>query len=228
MRVRNGLDSINARPYCICAPPGCSIASYHGISGLLTGARPGAHICQTEWCPYVWPNAPMKRSQYSGRHSVWQMWAPGRAPVNNPLMPWYEAIDQPGAAQMQHARALLESRPFLSRIPDDDVVVPGAIRTSMPGTGRYHFAATRDANGSYAMVYAPVGRPFTVRMNKISGAQVTAWWFNPRTGSATRIGTFPNTPDRTFTPPDPGEAVDWVLVLDDASKQYPTPGAARP
>ena len=33
-------------------------------------------------------------------------------------------------------------------------------------------SATRDANGSYAMVYAPVGRPFTVRMSKITGAQV--------------------------------------------------------
>ena len=58
-----------------------------------------------------------------GHHSVWQMWAPGRSPINNPLMPWYDAIDQPGAAQMQHARALLESRPFLTRIPDDDVIV---------------------------------------------------------------------------------------------------------
>ena len=39
-------------------------------------------------------------------------------PINNPLMPWDEAIDQPGAAQMQHGRALLESRPFLTRVPD--------------------------------------------------------------------------------------------------------------
>ena len=27
--------------------PGCSIASTHGISGLLIGLRPGCHICQT-------------------------------------------------------------------------------------------------------------------------------------------------------------------------------------
>jgi hypothetical protein len=162
-----------------------------------------------------------------GHHSVWQMWAPGRTAVNNPLMPWFDAIDQPGAAQMQHARALLESRPFLSRIPDDDVIVPGAIRTNMPGAGRYHFAATRDADGSYAMVYAPAGRPFTVQMSKISGAQVTAWWFNPRTGSATRIGTFPNTSNHSFTSPDAGEAIDWVLVLDDSSKSYPAPGSTR-
>ena len=68
-----------------------------------------------------------------GHHSVWQMWSPAKTPINNPLMPWYEAIDQPGAAQMQHARALLESRPFLTRIPDPEVIVTGAIPTSVPG-----------------------------------------------------------------------------------------------
>jgi Protein of unknown function (DUF4038)/Putative collagen-binding domain of a collagenase len=159
-----------------------------------------------------------------GHHSVWQMWAAGRQGINNPLLFWTEAINQPGAVQMQHARALLESRPFLTRVPDDSVIVIGPIPTSMPGTGRYHFAATRDDHGSYAMVYAPVGRPFTVRMSKITGSSVVAWWFDPRTGKATRIGTFPNTGERSFTPPNPGEMIDWVLVLDDASKGFGTPG----
>ena len=159
-----------------------------------------------------------------GHHSVWQFWAPGRAGINNPLMAWFEAIDQPGAAQMQHARALLESRPFLTRIPDSDLLVTGPVPTSMPGTGRYHFAATRDANGSYAMVYAPIGRPFTVRMSKITGSRVSAWWFNPRTGKATPIDTVVNAGDRTFIPPDPGETIDWVLVLDDASRSFGPPG----
>jgi hypothetical protein len=161
-----------------------------------------------------------------GHHSVWQMWAPGRKPVNNPLMPWSDAIAQPGAGQMIHARRLIESRPYLTRIPDDTVIVTGSVPTSMPGTGRYHFNATRDEAGSFAMVYAPVGRPFRVRMDKIGGPKVAAWWFNPRNGEATRIGTYPNTGEREFTPPDPGEMTDWVLVLDDASKNFAVPGQA--
>jgi len=131
------------------------------------------------------------------------MWSPQRKPINNPLMPWSEAINQPGAAQMQHARALLESRPFLTRIPDDEVLVASSIPTAMPGTGCYHFCATRDSAGSYAMVYAPVGRSFKVRMDKIGGARVKAWWFNPRGGEATAIGTFANRGKREFTPPNP-------------------------
>ena len=163
-----------------------------------------------------------------GHHSVWQMWAAGRDPINNPLLPWTEAIDQPGAAQMQHARALVESRPFLTRVPDDTVVITGPVPTSLPGAGRYRFSGTRDGGGSYAMVYAPVGRPFAVRMNAVTGPRVIAWWFNPRDGRATRIGTFANTGERTFTPPDPGEMLDWVLVLDDAGRNYPPPGARSP
>jgi len=159
-----------------------------------------------------------------GHHSVWQMWSPGKPPINNPLLPWSEAIEQPGAAQMQHARALLESRPFLTRIPDDSIIVTGRVPTSVPGTGRYHFAATRDESGSYAMVYAPVGRKFSVHMDKISGAQVKAWWFNPRNGQVAAIGAFENKGIREFTPPDYGEMIDWVLVLDDAAKNYAAPG----
>jgi hypothetical protein len=160
-----------------------------------------------------------------GHHSVWQMWTPSRSPVNNPLMPWYEAIDQPGAGQMRHARALLESRPFLTRVPDDAILVSHRVPTAVPGAGRYRFVATRDAAGSYAMVYAPVGRPFSVNMDRISGARVRAWWFNPRDGSTKEIGVMAGSGVRDFTPPEPGEALDWVLVLDDAAKNYPAPGS---
>lgn len=159
-----------------------------------------------------------------GHHSVWQMWTPERPPVNNPLQPWFEAIDQPGAGQMQHARRLLESRPFLTRIPDDTIVVTERVSTAVPGTGRYHFSATRDEAGTYAMIYAPVSRPFSVRLDAIWGPKITAWWFNPRTGKATRIGELDPGGPRRFTPPDAGEMLDWVLVLDDASKRYPAPG----
>jgi hypothetical protein len=161
-----------------------------------------------------------------GHHSVWQMWSPGKNPINAPLMPWHEAINQPGAAQMQHGRALIESRPVLTRIPDDSILVTDRVPTSVPGAGRYRFVATRDTDGTYAMVYAPVGRSFKVRMDAIKGAKVKAWWFNPRDGKAKAIDTFANSGEREFTPPDRGEMIDWVLVLDDAAKNYPAPGTS--
>jgi len=159
-----------------------------------------------------------------GHHSIWQFWSPGRPPVNHPLLPWREALHQPGALQMRHAKQLLLSRPFLTRIPDDSVLIPERTPTSVPGAGRYRFVATRDTAGTYAMVYVPVGRPFRVRMNAIHAERVRAWWFNPRNGRAQSAGEFPAAGEQAFTPPDPGEHLDWVLVLDDAARNYPPPG----
>ncbi|MDR3252349.1 MAG: glycoside hydrolase family 140 protein, partial [Tannerella sp.] len=161
-----------------------------------------------------------------GHHSVWQMYDPEkkRSPVNNPLMPWKEAINQPGAGQMMYGRKLIESRPFLTRIPDPSIIVTGEVATSIPGEGRYRFVATRDEAGTYAMIYAPCGRNFTVRTDVIKGKKIKAWWFNPRNGKAISIGTFDNnSSERTFSPPDKGEETDWILVLDDAARKYPAP-----
>jgi len=73
------------------------------------------------------------------------------------------------------------------------------------------------------MIYAPCGRPFAVRMDKISGGSVRAWWFNPRTGEAVKIGEFPNKASGP-SPADRGEQLDWILVLDDAARRCPPPG----
>ncbi len=159
-----------------------------------------------------------------GHNSVWQMVDPQKKPVISPLMHWESALNQPGAGQMQYGRYLIESRPFLSRIPDDSVIVPDKQATAVPGVGRARFVATRDRDGRYAMIYAPVGRAFRVNLDKLSGKQLIAWWFNPRTGGNTLIGTFPRQGTRSFSPPDSGELLDWILVLDDAAAKFPPPG----
>jgi hypothetical protein len=87
--------------------------------------------------------------------------------------------------------------------------------------------ATRDSSGRYALIYAPVGRAFKVHMDKLAGARVKAWWYNPRTGGAAEAGEFPNTGEREFVPPDKGELLDWVLVLDGAAKDFPPPGQGK-
>jgi hypothetical protein len=151
-----------------------------------------------------------------GNHSVWQMYAPGRKPVNGPLLYWDEAIHRPGAAQMRHLRALLESRPYLSRVPDDSIVT-----NTLEGAD--HISATR--GDGYLFVYSAQGRPFTVNPGKISGERLQAWWFNPRTGTAAGIEPVDNRGTHEFAPPSQGSGSDWVLVLDDAARRFPAPGA---
>lgn len=131
---------------------------------------------------------------------------------------WDEAMAFPGASQMQYLRRLIESRPFQARIPDQSIVMSGT------GSGDARVQATRGCDGSYALIYITDGHAITVDMTKIAGGNVQAWWYDPRTGAATSIGTFPNTDARTFTPPSSGQGNDWVLVLDDVTKGFVAPG----
>lgn len=165
-----------------------------------------------------------------GHHSIWQFYEPDkdRTAPNFPLMSWKEALEQPGSIQMMHGRRLMESRPAGRRIPDTTITVPDRVPTSVPGAGRYRFAATRDSDSTYAMVYVPAGRRFTVRTDMIRGNRLKIWWYNPRTGEPDAGNVLDNRGLIHFTPPEPGEDTDWVLVIDDAASGYPPPGERLP
>ena len=151
-----------------------------------------------------------------GCHPVWQMWQAGHKPISAVRRPWHEALRLPGSAQMRHAKALLLSRPFLSRVPDQSLVL-----SPIEG-GTHHVRATRDGGGAYALIYLPSGKPVDVDLDRLSGTTVLAHWYDPRTGAARRIGDLPKSGRSTFTPP--GGGPDWVLVLDDAAHDFPAPG----
>jgi len=111
----------------------------------------------------------------------------------------------------------MESRPFLNRIPAPSLVVGD------PGKGLDHVVATQGADGSYAMVYLPRAQPVTIALGRLSGERVRGWWFNPRTGVAEAAGEFERRGEGEFSPPGSGDGQDWVLVLDDASRDLPPP-----
>ncbi|WP_337177865.1 glycoside hydrolase family 140 protein [Paludisphaera sp.] len=222
----------NTRPDFDLSPPkpvidGEPLYEAHPIA--FHAERNGHSVAADVRRPFYWDVFSGACGHTYGHHSVWQMWKPGRDPINNPLLPWTDALDDPGAGQMRHGRRLIESRPMATRVPDDSIIVVDRVKTAVPGAGRYRFVATRDRDGSYAMVYAPIGRAFSVRVqDAVKAKKVRAWWFDPRNGHAEAIGEFANERERRFVPPAPGEALDWVLVLDDASKDYPPPGRVPP
>ena len=149
-----------------------------------------------------------------GNHAVWQMYALGRRPVNGPLMEWRQAIERPGAQQMRHLRALIESRPFLSRVPDQ-----GLLRE--PLSGADFLAATR--GDGYVMVYSAQGR--AIHLHPLPFPEARAWWFNPRSGQAQEAGKHSGAAPLSFSCPSEGFGSDWVLVLDDAGRGFPPPGS---
>jgi hypothetical protein len=151
-----------------------------------------------------------------GCHPIWQMLAPGREPVGLARHYWYDVLDLPGAYDLIHARRLIESRPFLSRVPDQSLIVP----QYFPETD--HVAATR-GNG-YAFVYFPTGKSAEIRMGKIGAEIILAYWFDPRKGVVTFIDKYSGKSNMRFTPPSTGRGNDWILVLDDESKNFKSPG----
>jgi hypothetical protein len=151
-----------------------------------------------------------------GCHPVWQMLAPGREAVGVARHFWYDVLDLPGASDLIHARRLIESRPFLSRVPDQSLIIPDYY----PETD--YVVATR--GDGYAFVYFPSGWPAEIRLDKIMAKTIISYWFDPRTGEAKQSDTFDGSGTRKFSPPSGGRGNDWILVLDDASKKFKTPG----
>jgi hypothetical protein len=155
-----------------------------------------------------------------GNNNIWQMWQPGRAAAIFADIPWYEAIDHPGAFQMGFLRRLFESRPFLTLEPNTSMLKAG------PTTGGAKIRALRAANGSFAFIYSPRGESFTVDKHAIDAKRVKEIWYDPRYGVTRQIHTADNWGYQTYAPPTSGRGNDWILILEDEAAAFPLPGTA--
>ncbi len=153
-----------------------------------------------------------------GNNSVWQMFAPGRSGVLSPGVPWSEAIDHPGALQMGHVRKLFESRPFELLIPDQSIIA------QQPGEPGAFIRAARARDRSFAFIYSPRGATIAVHLDQFKARDVRLSWYDPRYGIAHNVMTGEASASNAFTPPTSGRGQDWVLVIDDAAKNFPPPG----
>lgn len=141
---------------------------------------------------------------------------------------WREHLHAPGAQQMQHLVRLMtmwNARQYLERVPDQTLIDGDAGAAERLRSNR--ITATRGESGDYAMFYSANGRTIPVRMAKLAGPAMEAYWFNPRNGKwrmngieldarrpFLRVTSGPDAPVQQFVPPD-GErdGNDWVLVL---------------
>jgi Protein of unknown function (DUF4038)/Putative collagen-binding domain of a collagenase len=152
-----------------------------------------------------------------GHHSVWQFANARNGSINHADRDWMSATERPAGRQMTFLKALIESRPYFSRIPDQSLFV-GEVPQ-----GALHAQATRDAEGTYALVYVPTNdQTITLDLNKLRTRKLRAWWYDTRNGMATLIGEQTYAAQAAFKTPPYGP--DWVLALEDPAAQYPPPG----
>lgn len=141
-----------------------------------------------------------------GNNAVMQMYHKGekKGAYGNKEI-WSDALQAPGAGQMQFIKKLILEHNYFERVPDESIV-------ANQGEKYDYLAATRGTD--YALIYTYNGRTMSLNMGKIKGDKVKAAWFNPRNGEEKSIGEFKNEGVQEFD--CPGEKVDgndWVLVL---------------
>jgi hypothetical protein len=159
-----------------------------------------------------------------GHNSIWQLHddtkVDSAADYSFPHIPatigWIAAMDSDGAFGMGHMRKLVELRPWYRMVPDQSLIAAGQ------GEGEDHIQAARAEDGSFVLAYLPFGHTVVMRMDMITGNSVRAQWYDPRRGTFTQIATHPSVDLREFVPPTRGGGNDWVLVLEDESRDYPT------
>jgi len=166
-----------------------------------------------------------------GDNNIWQMFKPTADPprptanrwIGRPgsmigaNVPWYEALDRPGAFQMKYFRRLIESVPFQKMIPDQAMILDG------PTHGGAKIRAARAADGSFAIVYSPYGEAFTLRKDALHAPKYKEFWYDPRYGVSYEIHTSERWGMQIYTPPTSGRGHDWVLLLEDATAGFSLP-----
>jgi hypothetical protein len=126
------------------------------------------------------------------------------------LPTWKKALDAPGAVQMGILKKIFLGREeWWELVPDQTIFASGA-NTS----GRVLNLAARHKDGKWVMVYLGSRSSFSVNMDKIASAKVSAFWIDPKTGDSVPIGTFPNSGAQSFS--TPAEWEDALLILETA------------
>ncbi len=169
-----------------------------------------------------------------GNNNIWQMYKPrknepgdaargrdlfgGPGSIIGANIPWFEALDHPGAFQMRHVRRLFETLPFTRLVPDQHMILNG------PTTGGAKIRAARADDGSFAIIYSPRGESFTLDKKVIKSERQNQYWYDPRYGTSYVFKEQDSWGIQTFTPPTMGRGNDWVLVLMDAAAGFSVPG----
>jgi hypothetical protein len=151
----------------------------------------------------------------------------GNEHVNHFDSSYLSNLDTTATTQVKYLTNLFNQYQWWTFAPDQShAVVTAGYGTYNGANGNMYnatYAATTWDSSTTAILYTPVSAMLTVDMTKFSKA-VTAFWYDPTTGSSTTIGSFPNSGTQTFTTPGTSHADgthDWVLVVDPPANGTP-------
>lgn len=141
-----------------------------------------------------------------GCHDIWQMKSPDHEPVGLVRGNWYSSLDLEGAADMIHARRLMESLSWDDRVPAYNIII------SENSDLKRKIVAMKSKN--YILVYIPDSKDFICNLSFMGeGTRLKAQWMNPRTGDFIKAGIYRASAFVRFVTPSSGRENDWLLIL---------------
>ena len=165
-----------------------------------------------------------------GAHGIWQFYDPGdekgeTGKEDKRAVPWSEALRLDGSGMMRPVAAMLAACPWWRLEPGRDRVLVDGKANSIPTAEDLRPPHCAVVPGRFCLVYVPRGnQQRLLTLVGLEGHRYRAGWFNPRNGRAIAMAEGPSGHDEWTIPnrPEPREE-DWVLILNDASRAFPTP-----
>ena len=119
---------------------------------------------------------------------------------------WSDAIHHPGAGQLSHLKALMESVDFTQGRPRDDMLLYGQRE-------RYHRVAVF-AGPDFIFCYDYMGDTFMLDLKGYSDRALDCYWMDPRSGDRSYLTTIRGEESHIFIPvARKGRANDHVLII---------------
>jgi hypothetical protein len=163
-----------------------------------------------------------------GHDALWQMtphtgakwmlhsWTPG-------VKTWTEALDTPAVRQLRLITELLYSHPYLTRIPDQALVLAGQGTDVFTRTEATRDGTAGSKDATYLMAYLSAPAKVTLDTSVIAAPTLDAYWFNPATGAVETIRQHFANPG-SLAVDSTSQGGDRVVVIEDANRGYALPG----
>ncbi|MHB1038487.1 MAG: apiosidase-like domain-containing protein [Pirellulales bacterium] len=124
------------------------------------------------------------------------------------LPTWKRALDAPGATQLGVLKKIFQARKEWWKLVPDQAIFASGGQTE----GKVLNLSARHEQGQWIMAYLGSKSTFSIRLDKLAGKEVRAFWIDPKTGQETPIGRFSTMQVQSFSTPEGWE--DSLLVIE--------------
>ena len=160
--------------------------------------------------------------QTYGCHDIWQMYEAGYAPGSGARTGWKEAMHLPGSRQMSFVKNLFLSLPWQQMENDQTLIL-----NDNPEDQSY-MVSSIGPDKDFILFYTPWGKPVQPDLSRLHAERASAYWYNPRSGRSSFIGTYETSSKPVFTPWATGRGSDFVLIVLDENSQFLLPWLTNP